>query len=317
LSTDFSDNRSDLANWISQAEAARLQGVSRQAIHKLVQSGRLRTMRIGGHVLVNREDVERFRPQVAGRPSAGDEREFERIKRILDSYDQPLRKRVLAYLTSSRELHPIERRLGVTSDVILEALARAGELTIRMFRGVLAEAAFAASVLPELRGWTEEPAGEGRPFDFLLKDESGLVRVQVKLQRSERGVPIRSASGHAIVETQKTRAGQSRKASPDAEGAGSTRPYRADEFDILAVCMQPSTGRWDDFRYTVARWLHRQKGNPNLLATYQPVSLLSDDDWTNVLKTCIERFRSGSERTLGGTTVRPRTARGKPPTKSE
>lgn len=317
MSTDFSDDKPDLTGWISQAEAARFQGVTRQAIHKLVQSGRLRTMRIGGHVLVSREDVERFTPQAAGRPSAGEEREFERIKRILDSYDPSVRQRVLSYLASSREPHPIERRLGVTSDVILEALGRAGELTIRMFRGVLAEASFAASVLPRLRGWAEEPAEGSRPFDFLLSDGSGRVRIQVKLQRSERGEPIRSASGHSIAETQKTRARQSRKASPDAAGTGSTRPYRVDEFDILAVCMQPSTGHWEDFRYTVARWLQRREDDSNLLATYQPVSPLPDDDWTDDLETSIQRFRGGTERILGGSTIRSRSAKGKPPTKSD
>lgn len=56
--------------WISQAEAARIRGVSRQAITKLVAKGRLRSVEIGGRVLVRREDVERFEPLPAGRPKA-------------------------------------------------------------------------------------------------------------------------------------------------------------------------------------------------------------------------------------------------------
>ncbi len=55
------------SEWISQAEAARLRGVSRQAIAKLVKSGRLRGVKIGGHVLVNRADVQQFVPKRAGR----------------------------------------------------------------------------------------------------------------------------------------------------------------------------------------------------------------------------------------------------------
>lgn len=56
------------SDWITQAEAARLRGVSRQAIAKLVKKGRLRTFRIGGYTLVNRSDVEEYRPREAGRP---------------------------------------------------------------------------------------------------------------------------------------------------------------------------------------------------------------------------------------------------------
>lgn len=58
------------SDWISLSEAARLRRVSRQAISKLVKKGRLKSIVIGGHVLVNRTDVESFEPQVAGRPKA-------------------------------------------------------------------------------------------------------------------------------------------------------------------------------------------------------------------------------------------------------
>ena len=55
---------------MSQAEAARLRGVTRQAISKLVKKGRLRTINLAGHVLVSRFDVENFEPLEAGRPKA-------------------------------------------------------------------------------------------------------------------------------------------------------------------------------------------------------------------------------------------------------
>ena len=63
MSTDF---RAD--DWISQAEAARLRQVSRQAISKLVRGNRLRTIEVGGHVLIRREDIKNFAPKKAGRP---------------------------------------------------------------------------------------------------------------------------------------------------------------------------------------------------------------------------------------------------------
>lgn len=55
-------------DWISQSEAARLRGVSRQAISKLIKKGHLRTLLVGGYVLVNRTDVKDFQPGNAGRP---------------------------------------------------------------------------------------------------------------------------------------------------------------------------------------------------------------------------------------------------------
>ncbi len=34
-----------------------------------------------------------------------------------------------------------------------------------------------------------------------------------------------------------------------------TRPYRFGDFNILAVCMEPSYARWDRFHYIPERWL--------------------------------------------------------------
>ena len=58
----------DLSQWISQAEAARIRGVTRQAISKLISKGRLNTMEVGGHVLVNRQDLLDYKNGSAGRP---------------------------------------------------------------------------------------------------------------------------------------------------------------------------------------------------------------------------------------------------------
>lgn len=56
------------SEWISQAQAARLRNVSRQAIAKLVANGRLRTFEVGGRSLVSRADVLTFEPNPPGRP---------------------------------------------------------------------------------------------------------------------------------------------------------------------------------------------------------------------------------------------------------
>ncbi|MFQ5572220.1 MAG: helix-turn-helix domain-containing protein [Rhodothermales bacterium] len=57
-------------DWLSQAEAAELRGVSRQAIFQLVQKGRFRTLEIGGRTLVHRDDVLNFEPDKGGRPTS-------------------------------------------------------------------------------------------------------------------------------------------------------------------------------------------------------------------------------------------------------
>jgi hypothetical protein len=67
-STHFQKAPIDLNEWISQAEAARLRNVSRQAIAKLVGNGRLRTLELGGRSFVSRADVLGFEPNPPGRP---------------------------------------------------------------------------------------------------------------------------------------------------------------------------------------------------------------------------------------------------------
>lgn len=62
----YSDSDQD---WISQSEAARLRGVSRQAIARLITRRRLSVRRIGGRALVRRDEVMSFDPRPAGRPS--------------------------------------------------------------------------------------------------------------------------------------------------------------------------------------------------------------------------------------------------------
>lgn len=70
MSTNCDEEKIKPSEWISQSEAARIRGISRQAISKLVRKGRIRSLIIAGHTLVNRQEVENFEPQDAGRPKA-------------------------------------------------------------------------------------------------------------------------------------------------------------------------------------------------------------------------------------------------------
>jgi excisionase family DNA binding protein len=72
LSTNFTEEDVGSSDWISQAEAARLRGVTRQAIAKLVRKGRLKTFSVGGYVLVSRSDVMNYEPLQPGRPKSED-----------------------------------------------------------------------------------------------------------------------------------------------------------------------------------------------------------------------------------------------------
>jgi excisionase family DNA binding protein len=67
-STTLSKKKLDAEDWISQSEAARIRGVSPQAIGRLIQKGRFRTLEIGGRVLLNRREVETYKPKRTGRP---------------------------------------------------------------------------------------------------------------------------------------------------------------------------------------------------------------------------------------------------------
>ncbi|MGC8639663.1 MAG: hypothetical protein ACP5XB_07260, partial [Isosphaeraceae bacterium] len=139
------------------------------------------------------------------------------------------------------------------------------------------------------------------PYDYLLEDSVGRVRVQVKLQRKKGGKPMMASQGYKwlsgemfAVETQKTRGGK------DPQTKEDTRPYRFGEFDVLAVSMEPSVSRWDAFMFTVAKWLLPRPDDPNLLLKFQPVSPVPNEDWTDDFNVCVAWLRSGNVKTIGG-----------------
>jgi hypothetical protein len=64
----------DPKDWVTQAEAARLRQVSRQAISSLISTGRLRTVTFEGRRFVSREDVQNFVALPAGRKQRNNRR---------------------------------------------------------------------------------------------------------------------------------------------------------------------------------------------------------------------------------------------------
>jgi excisionase family DNA binding protein len=67
MSTYLPKEKALADDWVSQAEAARIRGVSRQAIARLIKRGRFRTLSIGGKVLLKRLEVENYKPELPGR----------------------------------------------------------------------------------------------------------------------------------------------------------------------------------------------------------------------------------------------------------
>jgi hypothetical protein len=211
------------------------------------------------------------------------------------------RRAIFNLLRREFPIHTIEATLNIEAEIILDAISRSDDLTVRGVRGVIAQAAFALDVVGGLRDWRDITQGENLPYDFLLTDGHGDVRVQVKMQRQKYQRPMMANEGYRylspnmyVVETQRTRGGK------DASGAD-TRPYRFGEFDILAVAMHPSTGSWKDFMYTVARWLLPRPENPSLLLKFQPVARVPNDDWTGDFLTAVAWLRSDLDKQIRST----------------
>jgi hypothetical protein len=204
------------------------------------------------------------------------------IYALLAACTREERSLIFRELRREHGIHQFEDVIGAPAEMILEAVNRAPELTRRMLRGVIADAAFRTFVVAdlELAGWKDVTPSGNFAFDYKLDDGSGPISVQVKLQRSERATPVvRSGKRFGfpndvfMVETQKTRTGTDSQEKQ-------TRPYRYGEFDVLAVSMQPSTKKWDRYMYTLSRWLRPGKMQGEM-ATLQPVAMQPDGFWTD------------------------------------
>lgn len=231
------------------------------------------------------------------------------VKQLIDSLSASELESLTAYLRSKLPQHPLEEKWAINSNLILDAIFRSQDIIQRGIRGVIAEAVFEAQILPALPGWHPVRLVGDLPYDFAIRRETDdrEVRIQVKLQRTERGKPlIRGIYGpdKFIVEVQKTRSGTKRKPKQGVStetaptAPEQTRPYQFGDFDILAVNTQPSTGEWTRFMYTVADWLIPRAGNKNLIEIMQPVSAKRSDVWTDDMGECIRWLLSGEKRVI-------------------
>lgn len=224
---------------------------------------------------------------------------IEEIKRLLDLCSQEQRREIFRFLRKEFPIHPIEAEYNAEAEVILEAIHRASDLTQRGVKGIIAEAVFSTDVVQNLLGWKDITPPGDLPYDFLLEDAIGRIRIQIKMQRKKKGRPMTANEAPGlvspnmyVVETQRTRGGI------DPSTGQSTRPYKFGEFDLLAVCLQPSSGNWKSFMYTVANWLLPRPEAAMLLRVHQPVAMTPNSDWTDDFITAVQWLRSGQSKQI-------------------
>ena len=213
-------------------------------------------------------------------------------------------------LREDQPIHPLEKQWNISAEFVLEAISRSQDITKRGVRGIIAELAFSTYILKPIEDeWKEEVITGDQPYDaHISKTIDGKkvnVLIQTKNQRVVKGDPLRPTKtaikqdSHLadwfIAETQKTRTGKKKKSTTNDEGVVEveeidTRPYRFGEFDILSVCMQPSTTEWTDFMFMPARSLLPSAKNKDLVATFQPVPPPKTKvyNWTPDLLECID-----------------------------
>jgi hypothetical protein len=215
------------------------------------------------------------------------------VRSAMDSFDQLVqavrsctpeqKQRLFAEIRDSIVVHDLERVFNARAEIILEAINRAGDLTQRGVRGLIAETAFVLDVLPTASGWQSDPPIGDVSYDACLRKNSHRVRIQVKTQRRIAGKPMKRGDDY-VVEVQRTRGG--------VKNGVKTRPYRFDEFDLLAVCMWASTGDWHSFMYVPAAGLVPDKIDKTTIRTLQPIPDYKEGDhdvWSKSLTVALGR----------------------------
>ncbi len=160
-------------------------------------------------------------------------------------------------------LHKLEEQFDLTSREILELITHRRRLEVAVRGGVAEhhlEAHLRAS--PEVQ-MVRQIDEDGKP-DFEVTLRSGrLITIECKNVS-----PVRRA-GEIKVEVQKTRS---------SKGDPSSRFYRRDQFDLVAACLWPISGRWE-FRFKATRDLAPHPEFRGRLASIQIV----DETWRATL----------------------------------
>lgn len=158
----------------------------------------------------------------------------------------------------------LDQQLHLSPLVLIKALSFANPFAIRTIRSVISEYYLYEYLLQQKYNFL--PVHQNDPFDFAVqKNNNQIIKIQLKLQRQQRGTPIDK------VEVQRARNGF------DKNG-NKTRPYQFCDFDVLAVCLEPSTKNWTDFVFIKSENLKADKNNPNNINKMQKIDL-NNKNW--------------------------------------
>jgi hypothetical protein len=183
---------------------------------------------------------------------------------------------------------------------------RVSHPTRRGVNGAIAAAFFESSALPAVAylGWKRSSTSPRRgPFNLAIEKNEQTVHIQIAIVQLEAGKPRRKYTPDGrenlyVVQLQKklTRAAAGSNAplaevhNGLAETPDITRAYSFNDFDVLAVSIQPVTRCWADFRYAPSACLVRRGDQPSLIAQSQVVPLGPSGVWTDNLPACLDRL---------------------------
>lgn len=165
-------------------------------------------------------------------------------------------------------IHELERDFAMSAQAIMDVIAHRNRLSVAV-RGGVAEYHLERLLRRDRSVRTVTRLDEDAKPDFDVTMRSGK-RLLVECKNCS---PRPYANGDLRVEVQKTRATQ---------GDPAGRLYRRDQFDVVASCLFPATGKWE-FRFKAARDLAVDARYDDRLAALQRV----DDSWRPQLKAVV------------------------------
>ncbi len=177
--------------------------------------------------------------------------DFARFERYATSLglDPPLRFKAAEEVATAPApggtLHKLEEHFDLSSREILDIITRRHRLEIAV-RGGVAEHHLQGHFerADDVRRVSQIDQDAQPDFDVTLTSGDAIT-VECKNVS-----PVRRADGTIKVEVQKTRA---------SKGDPQSRFYRRDQFDVVAACLWPVTGRWEyRFKATTALEPHRE-----------------------------------------------------------
>ena len=167
--------------------------------------------------------------------------------------------------------HLLEDEYGLSAGELLDAVNERFRLKVAL-EGAVSEVKFETK-LHALKNsgaityYRQNDTDNYPDFSVWLSEGGPEIRIEVKKVRNAEDGYRRGGEIYAYkVEVQKTRRGEHE----------STRSYDVDHFEVLAVCVGPKTGDWEDFYFVKTDDLARHSKYADKLAAYHKVPLYDE-----------------------------------------